>query len=216
MLRKRALSLLRLTAFGIALASGTPVTAQGLFALLSPRAGLPPPPVHFTHRLATTTKPEPERPPLQFDVRPQRRGGTRYGSNSEGNRKSKLARRAPPMDRMVNPLPLILTDDTLRSGDIVVFPDGPRVFTGLPGPRHSAVDFEKVRRGAVQLSRRTRDALAMIKAGVNHAWAEVRLGIDGKLKGDVPRNAYTEKLGSSDQVDGTPRAQALASPRSSP
>jgi hypothetical protein len=192
------------------------VMAQGLFGFLSPRAALPAPPVHFTHRAAPTTKPQPERAPLQFDVRPQRRGGTGYGRKPDRKGSSKLARRAPPMDRMVNPLPLILTDGTLRTGDIVVFPDGPRVFTGLPGSRHSAVDFEKVRRGAIKFSRRTRDALAMIKAGVNHAWAEVRLGTDGKLKDDVPRNAYTEKRGSSDEVDATRRAQAFASRRSSP
>jgi hypothetical protein len=57
---------------------------------------------------------------------------------------------------------------------------------------HSAVDFEKIRRGAIKISKRTRDALAKIKTGVNDAWAAVRLGSDGKLKEHVAMNPYTK------------------------
>jgi len=39
----------------------------------------------------------------------------------------------------------LLADPTLRRGDIVVFPKGPKVFTGAPGSSHSPHDFEDVR-----------------------------------------------------------------------
>jgi hypothetical protein len=221
MLQKTLLCLAGLTCFSMALALGTPATAQGLFASLSPRvlySGLPAPPAHFTHRVVPTTKPELERPPLQFNVRPRQKGGTGHGRKLEGSGKTKeLVRRAPPVNRRVNPLPLILTDGTLRAGDIVVFPDGPRVFTGLPGLSHSAVDFEKIRRGAIRISKRTRDALAKIKTGVNDAWAAVRLGNDGKLKEHVAMNPYT-KNPAFPPASGPPanrRAQAVASSRPS-
>jgi hypothetical protein len=213
MLQRRSLSLVWLTCFCLALASGTSAIAQGLFASLSPRAlyaSLPPPPARFTSRVLPTTNAEPGRPPLQFNVRPRRNGSTGYSGR---NRKPKeLARKAPPIDRRVDPLPLILTDDTLRAGDIVVFPDGPRVFTGSPGPRHSVVDFEKILRGARKLSKHTRDALAKIKAGVNDAWAELRFGSDGKLKEQFAINPYAEKRRSADASDASAnrRAQALA------
>jgi hypothetical protein len=200
------------------LACGTSATAQGLFASLSPRAlfsSLPPPPARFTNRVLPSANREPERPPLQFNVRPRRNPGAGYSGRS---RKAKqLARKAPPIDRRVNPLPLLLTDDTLRAGDIVVFPDGPRVFTGSQASRHSAVDFEKILRSGRKLSKRTRDALAKIKASVNDAWAEVRLGGDGRLKEQFASNPYTEKLDPSDTTDVPARrsAEALAATRPS-
>jgi len=40
---------------------------------------------------------------------------------------------------------MILKDPTLRPGDVVVFPDGPKVFTGGSG-RHTRADFEDIHR----------------------------------------------------------------------
>jgi len=39
----------------------------------------------------------------------------------------------------------VLTDSTLQKGDIVVFPDGPRVYRGGGGSTHRASDFEDLR-----------------------------------------------------------------------
>ncbi|GJE28805.1 hypothetical protein [Methylobacterium organophilum] len=46
-----------------------------------------------------------------------------------------------------NPTAAIMKDETLRPGDIVVLPTGPKVFTGAAstGKRHRAADFEDVR-----------------------------------------------------------------------
>jgi hypothetical protein len=41
------------------------------------------------------------------------------------------------MGEIENSLPKLLTDSTLRDGDIVVFPDGPRVFRGSRGHKHN-------------------------------------------------------------------------------
>ena len=96
---------------------------------------LPPPPRYFTHRLLPSVNPEPERLPLRLDVQPRRRPITTQSASDPLTASLKVpspaveprqdvVRRAPPMDRVVNPFPLLLVDNTLRPGDIVVFPDG--------------------------------------------------------------------------------------------
>jgi hypothetical protein len=63
---------------------------------------------------------------------------------------------APPLDRNAKPkaptaasaaelVRAILDDDTLRRGDVAVFPDGAKVFTGRAGAPHRLSDFEDVR-----------------------------------------------------------------------
>src|SRR3712207_5603486 len=50
------------------------------------------------------------------------------------------AKTAPPdPTKRENPLAALLQDPTLRYGDIVIFPDGARVFRGEPGGRHSQI-----------------------------------------------------------------------------
>src|SRR5215213_2540309 len=39
-------------------------------------------------------------------------------------------------------VPELLADSTLRYGDIVMFPDGPRAFVGGSGAQHALTDFE--------------------------------------------------------------------------
>lgn len=41
----------------------------------------------------------------------------------------------------IDPVRLLLDDDTLRPGDVVALPDGLKVFTGVEGAPHSAKDF---------------------------------------------------------------------------
>jgi hypothetical protein len=102
------------------------------------------------------------------------------------------------MDRVVNPFPLLLMDNTLRSGDIV-FPDGPRVFTGSPGRSHSVSDFEKLATTGKKVPQSIREGLTKIKAGVNEGWAKAALRRDGKLK-DHAVNPYAERGGSFAEV----------------
>lgn len=184
----RGIMVLRpLSCAGFALVSLTtafPAEAQWLFAPAPDLRSLPPPPKHFTHHVLATPEVDPERPPLRLNVRPRRLPAARP---PEG-------RKAPPIDRVVNPLPLLLADDTLRYGDVVMFPDGPRVFTGSPGQSHSVSDFEKLVATGKKAARSVREALVRLKAGVNDAWREVAVGRDGKIKDAPATNPYVEQV----------------------
>jgi hypothetical protein len=74
------------------------------------------------------------------------------------------------MGEVENPLPKLLADATLRDGDIVVFPDGPRVFKGRVGTKHQLDDFTPVTKTSV--GSRTRKLLATMKIGPSDAWSE--------------------------------------------
>jgi hypothetical protein len=176
--------LLDLAVLSLTAAFAFPAQAQGLFAGSDPLRGLPPPPGHFTHRLLPTI--EPERSPLRLNVRPRRTPV--IGAE---------VKKAPPIDRLVNPFPLLLADDTLRYGDVVMFPHGPRVFTGSSGRSHSVSDFEKLVTAGKKVAKNVREALVRMKAGVNSAWREVALGRDGRLKDASAANPYVEKVSSS-------------------
>jgi hypothetical protein len=63
---------------------------------------------------------------------------------------------------------LILQDETLRPGDIVVFPDGPKVFTGGPG-RHKRSDFEDVQRSTAIAKDVRKAVLALTSPAANPA-----------------------------------------------
>jgi hypothetical protein len=78
-----------------------------------------------------------------------------------------------PIGEVENPLPKLLTDATLRDGDIVVFPDGPRIFRGSPGRKHQLTDFVSITQKSIAPS--TRKLLTAMKIGPNDAWGtEVR------------------------------------------
>lgn len=72
---------------------------------------------------------------------------------------------------MSNPLPDLLTDSTLQRGDLVMFPDGLRVFTGQLGSQHALSDFTPVSAAGKTVSPATRKLLATLPPGVNPAWS---------------------------------------------
>jgi hypothetical protein len=72
---------------------------------------------------------------------------------------------------MDNPVPALLADSTLQSGDLVMFPDGLRVFTGRAGGQHSMADFKPVAQAGKHLSRATRKLVAHLLPGENPAWS---------------------------------------------
>lgn len=76
----------------------------------------------------------------------------------------------PDPNKRENPLQSILRDPTLRYGDVVVFPDGPRVFKGEPGGRHSLRDFAAVA-GSRDLPTSSRRTLLAMPIGENSAWS---------------------------------------------
>ncbi|HEY8566546.1 MAG TPA: hypothetical protein VIL65_13665 [Beijerinckiaceae bacterium] len=57
-----------------------------------------------------------------------------------------------PMGPRLPPLQVVMQDETLRPGDVVVFPDGPRVFNGRTERTHKASSFEPVGRSKLVAS----------------------------------------------------------------
>ncbi len=82
-----------------------------------------------------------------------------------------------------NPVPQLLADSTLRPGDMVMFPDGLRVFTGEPGERHTLADFKSLGRAKDVVPAATRKLAAHLLPGVNAAWSAEGLNRSGKLAG---------------------------------
>ncbi|WP_262031041.1 hypothetical protein [Microvirga sp. Mcv34] len=75
-----------------------------------------------------------------------------------------------PVGEIANPVPALLADSTLRAGDMVMFPDGLRVFTGRPGGPHKLTDFKPLAQAAKHLSRETRKLVAHLLPAENVAW----------------------------------------------
>jgi hypothetical protein len=77
-----------------------------------------------------------------------------------------------------NPVPELLADSTLRPGDMVMFPDGLRVFTGKPGDKHKFADFQPVSQAGKSVASSTRKLATGLRPGLNAAWSidEVRTG----------------------------------------
>jgi hypothetical protein len=106
---------------------------------------------------------------------------------------------AKPMGEVPNPVPALLADKTLRPGDIVVFPDGPRVFRGEPGERHALSDFVKVT-SPKALPPEARKVVAAMLVGRNDAWSSEAVSADRKLadaRRDVDATGSTRKGGRS-------------------
>jgi hypothetical protein len=81
-------------------------------------------------------------------------------------------RRPPkPTEIPSNPHLALMTDPTLMPGDIVIFPDGPRVFQGTPGRRHARSDFVPFAK-AKGLTKSDRRYLTALRTGVNDAWTD--------------------------------------------
>jgi hypothetical protein len=87
---------------------------------------------------------------------------------------------ARPIGEVSNPVPALLADKTLRAGDIVVFPDGPRVFKGQPGGRHALADFVKIA-SAKGLPQPARKIVSAMLIGRNDAWSMEELRPDRRL-----------------------------------
>ncbi|MFC4174590.1 hypothetical protein ACFOYU_21470 [Microvirga sp. GCM10011540] len=158
-------------ALSIPLAVGTvPARAQDIFgflrALTSPRLPVQPPPVDFRVGPAVeqTRKPRP-RPKIISVPQPEI--------------KKPLKPRSP--GEMDNPVPALLADSTLRPGDMVMFPDGLRVFTGKPGSQHTMKDFKPLAQAGKALPRSTRKLVAHLLPGENPAWSTAGVSTGGKL-----------------------------------
>jgi hypothetical protein len=77
----------------------------------------------------------------------------------------------PDPAKRENPLAALLRDPTLRYGDIVMFPDGPRVFRGGYGGNHKVHDFVSLA-ASKEVSPAARKVLAAMPVGENNAWSK--------------------------------------------
>ena len=102
----------------------------------------------------------------------------------------------PDPDKRENPLAGLLRDPTLRYGDIVMFPNGPRVFRGEPGSRHSPSDFAPVS-AARDLAPSTRKIVLAMPVGENGAWTSKIADGRGRVAQRLPEVETTGSLGKT-------------------
>ncbi|HET6378229.1 MAG TPA: hypothetical protein VFG05_07980 [Methylocella sp.] len=110
----------------------------------------------------------PSQPAYDPNLHPQGFGSTQgvrrradrsfHRHDQKARRKIVVAARTDNPSRPQKPVTL-LDDDSLRKGDIVVMPEGLRIFAGVPGSRHSPEDFKKPSE-VKSLSKPERKALA--------------------------------------------------------
>ena len=105
--------------------------------------------------------------------------------------KRPLKPRAP--GEVTNPVPELLADSTLRRGDIVMFPDGPRVFTGEAQRQHALADFEPVSRAGNDLPPAARRMVANLRPSLNDAWSADQMGSSGKLAVNVETTGSVQR-----------------------
>jgi hypothetical protein len=104
----------------------------------------------------------------------------------------------PDPDKRENPLTSLLRDPTLRYGDIVVFSDGPRVFRGEPGSRHSIGDFVLLS-ASRDVAPATRKMVLAMPIGENGAWSS---RTSGGSRHAAQRAPDVETTGSIDKGPG--------------
>ena len=105
-------------------------------------------------------------------------------------------RRPRPQVRneVTNPVPKLLADRTLRRGDIVMFPDGARVFLGQSRTQHTMNDFEPIASAAKAVPQATRKLVASLRPGWNGAWNAERRPVE-KVR-DIKTTASITRTGS--------------------
>lgn len=172
--RKKLVTLARscsIVAVGLAVPftiSAVPAQAEGLFGFLKLFSPPPAPaPVYQPYQFA----PEPERPRIRSRPKP--------APVAETEVKKPVKPRTP--GEMDNPVPALLADSTLRPGDMVMFPDGLRVFTGQTGGPHKLADFKPLSKAGNAVSRETRKLVARLIPSENPAWNTAALKSGNKL-----------------------------------
>ena len=108
-----------------------------------------------------------------------------------------------PMGEIANPVPALLADSTLRPGDMVMFPDGLRVFTGKPGGSHKLTDFKPLAQAGKHLSRATRKLVAHLLPAENLAWNTDAVRSGGKLAANTDDVTTTGSVSSPKNRKGS-------------
>jgi hypothetical protein len=108
-----------------------------------------------------------------------------------------------PMGEIANPVPALLADSTLRPGDMVMFPDGLRVFTGKPGGSHKLTDFKPLAQAGKHLSRATRKLVQHLLPSENIAWNTDAVRSGGKLAANTDDVTTTGSVSSPKNWKGS-------------
>ncbi|KMO20838.1 hypothetical protein [Methylobacterium platani] len=129
------------------------------------------------------------------------RGRTRYVALPKADAKPEKAD-TKPLALSVSPLKsldartALLRDPTLRPGDIVIMPEGPRVFRGDPdSDRHKMADFQDASRPGVVAAKTRKELLAMT--------API-----GALPADAARRLMAQYQKAGPMTVSTPRVEA--------
>jgi hypothetical protein len=174
--------------------SVVPAQAQGIFGLfraLSQPAAPTPPPQPFAYQ----PNPAAEQPRRKARPRPKPVAIEQPEINKPVEPK--------PVGEIANPVPALLADSTLRSGDMVMFPDGLRVFTGKPGGPHKLADFKPLAQAGKHLSRATRKLVAHLLPGENIAWNTDAVRSGGKLAANTKDVAETGSVNRPNNRKGS-------------
>jgi hypothetical protein len=134
--------------------------------------------IHSQHRASPRVSVGAGYIPLELRIAPQRK--PRRAKAPDAGTITAMPLKPKPMGEVSNPVPTLLADETLRVGHIVVFPDGPHVFRGRPGRRHSLADFVKLSESK-RLAPFERKVLSAMRVGHNDAWSVDALASDRKV-----------------------------------
>jgi len=108
-----------------------------------------------------------------------------------------------PPGEIANPVPALLADSTLRPGDMVMFPDGLRMFTGRPGGSHKLADFKPLAQAGKSLSREARKLVQHLLPSENIAWSTDAVRSGGKLAANTKDVDVTGSLKQTDAPKGS-------------
>jgi len=154
------------------LIGAVPVQAQGIFGLF--------------RAFSQPTAPAPAPQPLGYQPdpgpeRPRRKARPRPKPVAVAQPEVRKPIEPKPMGEIDNPVLALLADRTLRRGDMVMFPDGLRVFAGRTGGPHKLTDFKPVAQAGKLLSRETRKLVKHLLPAENIAWSTDAVRSGGKL-----------------------------------
>ena len=174
--------------------SSLPAEAQGiswLFRPFSQPAALAPPPQSFGDQ---------SDPGLE---QPRRKARPRTNPVAVEQLEIKKPIEPKPRGEITNPVPALLADSTLRPGDMVMFPDGLRVFTGKRGSSHKLTDFKPLAQAGKHLSRATRKLVAHLLPAENLAWNTDAVRSGGKLAANTDDVSITGSVSKPSNRKGS-------------
>ena len=174
--------------------TAVPAQAQGIFGLFrafSQPAAPTPPPQPFGYQ------PDPGVEP------PRRKARPRPTPVVVEQPEIKKPVEPKPVGEIANPVPALLADSTLCPGDMVMFPDGLRVFTGKPGGIHKLSDFKPLAQAGKHLSRATRKLVAHLIPGENIAWNADAVRSGGKLAANTDEVSTTGNVNRPNNREGS-------------